>query len=146
MRIPPWIFAMRIKHFETMPQKDAHHTAELVQPPPAQFSGRKAALAFIAALPHTTKAGRWDWINGFIPPDARRRQWEKETESLGLFGPVTDDTVEAGNQGRLCSKYEHTLMADVKRAQKEVGFLAALNEYQMTTGLVKSQSSATTTA
>lgn len=145
MHIPPWLFAKLIKRSETMPQKDAHHTAELVQPPPAHFSGRRAALAFIATLPHTSKAGRWDWINGFIPPDARRRQWEKETESLGLFNPVVAATLEAANHGRVCSKYEHTLIADVRRAQKDEGFLAALNEYQKAVGLAKSQSSTTTT-
>lgn len=140
MRIPPWAFAKLVKRSETMPQKDAHHTVELVQPPPAQFSGRRAALAFIATLPHTSKAGRWDWINGFLPPDARRRQWEKETESLGLYDPDAGDTTEAGGQDRVFSKHEHTLIADVKRAQKEEGFLAALKEYKEAMGLVKSRS------
>jgi hypothetical protein len=48
------------------------------------FSNRRAALAFIATLPVSRKAGQWDWMSGFVPADERRKRWEAEMAQGGL--------------------------------------------------------------
>ena len=48
------------------------------------FSGRRAALCFIAMLPVTTRAGRWDWLDVFMPLNERRQVWQEELETCGL--------------------------------------------------------------
>ena len=54
--------------------------------PPMTFSGRRAALAFIGSLPMTeSKVGQWDWLDGFMPPNERRKQWEADIVAGGIM-------------------------------------------------------------
>ena len=47
-----------------------------------RFSERRAALAFIAMLPVTPNAGKWDFMDGFILRNARREKWQEEIDTL----------------------------------------------------------------
>jgi hypothetical protein len=45
---------------------------------PMHFSGRRAALLFIAMLPVSHRANRWGWWDAFMPENPRRRMLQKD--------------------------------------------------------------------
>lgn len=52
--------------------------------PPIQFSGRLAALAFIANLPVSHRADPWAWSDAFMPNNPRRREWQERVEACKM--------------------------------------------------------------
>jgi hypothetical protein len=88
------------------------------------FSGRKAALAFVAHLPVTRKADKWAWLDVFMPDNMRRRKWQKEIErgcSYLKVNPADDERLLNSINGEsrlalveikksLCSKKFHKIL------------------------------------
>lgn len=88
------------------------------------FSNRRVALTFIATLPWTKKAALWDWLDGFIPPGARRRAWEEEMEK----GLLCED--EDKDKGFVFSNAAKSLISEVKNARAEPKFVEAVARFE----------------
>lgn len=95
------------------------------------FSSRRAALAFIATLPVSPKAGQWDWMNGFIPADERRQHWEDEMARGGLG----DDRELWENIS--ISEHSRAILREVRKARSQPGFIEASERFCDTVGLTK---------
>ncbi|RDW58740.1 hypothetical protein BP6252_13216 [Coleophoma cylindrospora] len=54
------------------------------------FSGRIAALIFIAMLPVSHRANRWSWWDGFMPNNERRQELQRQLESSNSFNNPAD--------------------------------------------------------
>lgn len=80
-----WLVSHSIMHLvaSISPQKKPDMILEgqasrVIRVPPLRFSGRRAALAFIATLPgieQRTGTDAWNWTDGFMPDNERRRAW-----------------------------------------------------------------------
>ncbi|RDW64595.1 hypothetical protein BP6252_10246 [Coleophoma cylindrospora] len=95
------------------------------------FSSRRAALAFIATLPVSQKAGRWDWMNGFVPADERRKHWEIEMAQGGLGEdrvPEDDTSISASSRG---------ILEEVRKARSSPEFVEASTKFNAAIGLTK---------
>ena len=92
---------------------------------PLTFSGRRPALAFIASLPMTdSRSGPWEWLEGFMPRNERRRQWETEMVAAGV--------PEAAVDGELGSQIEHStarLLREINSVKKNEAFKAAAENF-----------------
>ena len=88
---------------------------------PLTFSERRPALAFIASLPTIdSRSGNWDWLDGFMPHNEGRRQWETEMVATGVS--------EAAVDGELGPQIEHStarLLREVNSMKKNEAFKAA---------------------
>lgn len=87
--------------------------------PPLVFTGRRTALAFIGSLPMTEpRSQRWDWLDGFMPPNERRAKWQTDIVAAGLDTEVGD--LEHGKQEGLELEV-YRLVRDVRavRANKD---------------------------
>jgi len=100
------------------------------------FSTRRAALAFIATLPVSQKAGRWDWINGFVPPDDRRKRWEAEMAQGGLG---EDRKLE---KGVAISADSRAILEEVRMVRSRPDFVEASARFCDTVGLKQPRKSA----
>lgn len=99
--------------------------------PPLVFSGRRVALAFIGSLPMTdSRAGDWDWLEGFMPRNERRKQWEAELVTGGLSNALVDE--ELGPQ------IEHsttTLLQEIKSVKSNKALKTAMESFTKTVNL-----------
>ncbi|RDW68665.1 hypothetical protein BP5796_09322 [Coleophoma crateriformis] len=95
------------------------------------ISSRRAALAFIATLPVSQKSGRWEWMNGFVPADERRKHWENEMAQGGLGEDrvLEDDTsISASSRG---------VLEEVRKARSSMEFVEASAKFYAAIGLTK---------
>lgn len=108
------------------PEDSLHgQPARLHQVPPLLFSARRPALAFIGAIPMTDgSVGKWEWLDGFMPPNERRRQWERELEASKIASPPNDAEL-----GPSIEKRTEALVEEVKNMQKFPGYANALHKY-----------------
>ncbi|GAD99158.1 hypothetical protein PVAR5_7865 [Paecilomyces variotii No. 5] len=87
--VPPRLFKAQLDDsiLDTQP-------VSLRRLPSITCNGRRDALSFIAALPASlrTGVGRWDWADVFIPPNARRKEWELTTHQALMR--IRDGTVK----------------------------------------------------
>ncbi|KAE9374934.1 hypothetical protein N431DRAFT_438311 [Stipitochalara longipes BDJ] len=144
MQGPPWLLRHLIDPATTVLGTGSMCDVEVRRVAPMVFSGRRAALVFIATLPVSPRASRWDWMDPFIPPNQRRREWEREIERTGLIpsSTATEDRGEAEGEGggedgssRLLGKWETIIRHEVARARQRADFTAALSYYEVLTGL-----------
>ncbi|BCS23556.1 uncharacterized protein APUU_31780S [Aspergillus puulaauensis] len=109
------------------------------------FSGRKDALCFIAGLPVSLRetVGRWDWVDAFMPPNARRREWEAVTDRVharikvaAVTTSEADGTMLSDNTppNNKVSEWEEKLYLSVQAAL-EGPFKDALGDFMRQTGL-----------
>ena len=73
---------------------------------PITFSGRKAALIFIATMLGINckyGVGRWDWMDGFMPNNEQRQEWLSEVKiadletNCGECGSIVSEESEETN-------------------------------------------------
>lgn len=84
----------RILHFRNPESILEEQPATIHRVDPLHFSGRTAALAFIAALPVSHKMDRWAYWDVFMPNNERRRKLQTELEVSSVF---KDQPFENGN-------------------------------------------------
>ena len=97
---------------------------------PINFTGRKAALIFIATMLEINcrcRVGRWDWMDGFMPNNERRKEWLSEVTTAGLETDV--------ERGSLVSEEVKRLTTQVQDARNEADFKGATNEFLRGVGL-----------
>lgn len=144
MQGPPWLLRRLIDPATTVLGMGTMCDVEVRRLAPIVFSGRRAALVFISTLPVSPRASRWDWMDPFIPPNQRRREWEREVERTRLFSSstATRDRGEAIGEGgsedsgsRPLRRWESILRHEVVRARERADFSAALTYFEVMTGL-----------
>ena len=100
---------------------------------PISFSGRKAALVFIATiLGINCKYGvsRWDWMDGFMPNNERRKKWLSEVTMAEL-----ETNYEAVECGSIVSEEVRRIITEVQDARNEPAFNGVTNEFLREVGL-----------
>ncbi|KAL9126859.1 MAG: hypothetical protein Q9217_004167 [Psora testacea] len=100
---------------------------------PINFSGRKAALIFIATMLGTNckyGVGRWDWMDGFIPHNERRKKWLSEVTMAEL-----ETNYEAVECGSIVSEEVKRIITQVQDARNEPVFKGVTNEFLRGVGL-----------
>ncbi|KAL4903026.1 hypothetical protein BDW74DRAFT_180316 [Aspergillus multicolor] len=142
MLVPPRLFKSRLEDslLDTQPFI-ARRLPSLV------FGGRKDALCFITGLPASLRetVGRWDWVDAFMPPNARRREWETATgRAHARIKAAASETPLAANGLVLSAnpqpsdkvtEWEENLYKNMHAAFGETGFKDALTEFLRETGL-----------
>jgi len=58
--------------------------AQVMRLPPVNFLRRRAALAFIATIPGIKRKFGWDWMDGSMLNNERRKEWLAEVTVAGL--------------------------------------------------------------
>ncbi|PMD24447.1 hypothetical protein NA56DRAFT_700078 [Hyaloscypha hepaticicola] len=141
---PPWLLRRLIDPATSVLGMGMMCDVEVRRVAPIVFSGRRAALVFISTLPVSPRASRWDWMDPFIPPNQRRREWEREVERTRLFSSstATRDRGEARGEGggedsgsRPLRRWESILRHEAVRARERADFSAALSYFEVMTGL-----------
>ena len=97
-----------------------------------RFSGRRAALVFIATLPVSHKVDRWAWWDTFMPDNERRREFQAELETSELFAGqtalITEERESSGLNKR--SPITKMILEEVAAALKIPSFELCLKSYQ----------------
>jgi hypothetical protein len=97
-----------------------------------QFSGRRAALVFIATLPVSHKVDRWAWWDAFMPENERRREFQAELETSALFANPTalneEETQPSETTKR--SPIPEMILEEAAAALKNPNFASCLESYQ----------------
>ena len=103
---------------------------EIWKLPPIQFSGRRAALAFIATLPVSQKADTWAWLDAFMPSNARRRQWQERAEACqkSLECPLDDKTTHP-------EAIDDEMILEVRQISCSSDILQPLSSFRQAVGL-----------
>lgn len=95
---------------------------------PLIFSSRRAALAFVATLPMTEpKAGKWEWLNGFLPPDERRKVWEAEMDRV--LPERNDEEVRKSVEGS-----SRSMLEEIERVWRDPGLVEATARFWKSVG------------
>lgn len=100
---------------------------------PINFVGRKAALIFIATMPGISSkygVGRWNWMDGFLPNNERRKEWLSEMTMAGL-----ETNYEAIESGSIVSEKVKRIITQVQGARNEPVFRYATDEFMRGAGL-----------
>ena len=98
---------------------------------PITFSGRKAALIFIATMLGINckyGVGRWDWMDGFMPNNERRKKWLSEVK-------IAELETNYEECGSIVSEEVKRLTAQVQEARNEATFKGVTNEFLRGVGL-----------
>jgi hypothetical protein len=107
--------------------------AEVMRLPPINFLGRKAALIFIATLPgidHKFGVGRWDWMDGFMPNNERRKDWLAEVTVAEL-----ETDCEGTENGSIVSEDTKRILTQVHGVRNEPVFKRTSDEFMKRVGL-----------
>ncbi|KAH7130483.1 hypothetical protein B0J11DRAFT_602835 [Dendryphion nanum] len=102
--------------------------------PSMVFSGRKAAMAFIAQLPVTAKADKWAWADVFMPNNERRRMWEADMEKCRPYLHAKSVEQEEALLKSISLPNSMTLI-EVKKAYKSPKFSKSLGAYMAAVGI-----------
>ena len=111
-----------------------HQPGTVSNLPSMVFSGRKAALVFIAHLPVTLKANKWAWVDVFMPNNERRRKWEAEIDMGRPYLDAQSTTEEEGLLNSISNPNQMAL-AEVKKAFSSPNFSKSLGAYLSAVGL-----------
>ena len=98
---------------------------------PITFSGRKAALIFIAHMLRINckyGVGRWDWMDGFMPNNERRKKWLSEVR-------IAELETNYEECGSIVSEEVKRLTTQVQEARHEATFKGITNEFLRGVGL-----------
>ena len=97
------------------------HAPQIILP------SRRAALIFISSLPiSSSTAGRWDWVDPFMPANPRRQKWQQEIELANLLSSVepkvylTDDVRRIVSQVRAV-RFDSKLVDMIAKFEENVG-------------------------
>ena len=108
--------------------------AEALRLPPIEFSGRRAALAFIATLQgvtHRQGVGQWDWVDGFMPNNRRRKEWIAE------FCDADGKGIGEGSEdwSRL-SALARVILSEARTARRDAAFKRGTEQFLKRFGLM----------
>jgi hypothetical protein len=95
--------------------------AVAIRAKPLLFDGRRAALAFVATMPGIKqKAGvaKWDWLDGFMPNNKRRRDWIADFMAANQSS-VSDESPEWA----MLSADVKKLLSQVRTARRDRAYL-----------------------
>ncbi|KAF1939450.1 hypothetical protein EJ02DRAFT_497088 [Clathrospora elynae] len=112
----------------------AHQPGTASNLPSMVFSGRKAALAFVAHLPVIGKADKWAWTDIFMPNKERWRTWEAEMNNCRPYLDAKSATEEE-RLLRSISSHNRITLIEVKKAYNSPKFAKRLATYMTDVGL-----------
>lgn len=102
--------------------------------PSMVFSGRKAALAFIAHLPVSAKVDKWAWVDVFMPNNERRKIWEAEMEQCRPY-LLAKSTADEEKLLKFISSSSRMTLIEVKKAYTSPEFSRSLEAYLTSVGI-----------
>jgi hypothetical protein len=99
--------------------------------PPLVFSARRTALAFVGALPMAEpRAGHWDWLDGFMPPNQRRQQLENLSVTARLMAGAGDIEI-----GSTLDEREQVMMREIQAVLADPAYRNASAAFLTEVGL-----------
>jgi hypothetical protein len=102
----------------------------IIQAEPVHFSGRRAALAFIAMLPVSPQVNRWAWLDVFMPNNERRRAFQTEWDKWPLINKREGEKDMAEAKMLISSNTKDVILHEATAAYNDEKFVKCLRKFE----------------